>query len=151
MNLNLDSVKSSKAATKPAIQKTGVGFRYDKHMNHTEINLISLHLLAERDRLLEAIESVRLSGTVAPTFCWLVESSETKGARTYRYIKLITERPGRPLTSKSLGKPGSEKHRVWQVAIQRREIIAELEQQRKMLEALIKRQKFASVLLAAGE
>lgn len=110
-------------------------------MNHTEIDLVSPHLLAERDRLLEAIESVRLSGTVAPAFCWLVESSETKGARTYRYIKLITERPGKPLTSKSLGKPGSEKHRAWQTAIARREAIVELKQQQKMLEALIERQQ----------
>lgn len=110
-------------------------------MNPTEISLVSPHLLAEHDRLLDAIDAVRQSGKVAPAYCWLVESSETKGARTYTYIKLITERPGKRLTSKSLGKPGSKEHRTWQEAIGRRELIMELEQQIKLLEVLMERQQ----------
>lgn len=114
-------------------------------MNHTEKNAVSPHLLAEHDRLLEAIRSVRQAGSVAPAYCWLVESSETKGTRTYTYIKLIREQPGKKPSSKSLGKPGSEKHQVWQNAINRREQIAELEQQLKLLEMLMNRQKRFSI------
>jgi hypothetical protein len=113
-------------------------------MNHTEINLVSPHLLAEHDRLLELIETIRQSGIVAPAHCWLVQASETKAARTYTYIKLLSEQPGKKLTSKSLGKPGSLKHHTWQKAIDRREHIAELEQQLRMLEALMERQQKSS-------
>jgi hypothetical protein len=97
-------------------------------INHTETISISVHLLAERHRLLEVIDSIRRAGTVAPSYCWLIESSETKGARTYTCIKLITERPSEKPASKSLGKPGSKAHQTWQASINRREQIAELEQ-----------------------
>lgn len=105
---------------------------------------ISPHLLAERSRLLEKIRTIRCSGTVAPAYCWLIESSETKGSRTYTYARLVTEKPEGKRTLKSLGKPGSEKHRAWQAAIARREQIAELEQQLNMLKILIERQQKSS-------
>jgi hypothetical protein len=107
-------------------------------MNHAEI--VFDPLLVERERLLDCISLVRGAGTVAPAHCWLITSSEEKGSRTYTYVKLITEQPGKKPTSKSLGRPGSDRHREWQAAIERREAIAELEQQLKMLDALIDRQ-----------
>jgi hypothetical protein len=109
--------------------------------NSTVTSSISPYLLAEHSRLLKAINTKRQSGPIAPAYCWLTESSETKGTRTYTYIRLITEEPGRKPTSRSLGKPNSEKHRQWQIAIAKREEIAELEQQLKMLEVLIERQR----------
>jgi hypothetical protein len=117
-------------------------------MNHTEINAEFDYLKAERKRLLDRIATIRASGTVAPAHCWLIESTEEKGSRTYTYIKLITQKPGKKLTSKSMGRPGSDRHREWKLSIERREAIGELEQQLKMLEALIDRQLQASQLQA---
>jgi hypothetical protein len=117
-------------------------------MNHTEINTDFDYLAAERQRLLDRITTVHASGTVAPAYCWLIESTEEKGSRTYTYVKLITQNPGKKLTSKSMGRPGSDRHREWMVAINRREAIAELEQQIKMLDTLIDRQAQAFQLEA---
>lgn len=110
-------------------------------MNHTENPAISPHLLAERARLLDLIQSIRQSGEIAPAYCWLVESSETKGLQTYTYIKLVTQQPGKRQTIKSLGKPGSRTSQTWRKAIERREQIGELEQQLKILTRLIERQQ----------
>jgi hypothetical protein len=112
-------------------------------MNHTEDSWISSHLLAERNRWLGAIAAVRSSGTVAAEHCWLVESTETKGDRSYTYARLVRRDPGQKLKSKRLGKPGSEPHRYWQGAIARRTAIAELEQQLTMVEAVLERQKLS--------
>ena len=109
-------------------------------MNHIENNIEPDYLEAERLRLLDWITVIQASGKVAPAYCWLIESSEEKGSRTYTYIKLITQRPSKRLTSKSLGRPDSDRHREWKTAIERREAIAELEQQLKMLDALRERQ-----------
>jgi hypothetical protein len=109
-------------------------------MNHTENDVRSDYSEAEQQRLLNCAHIIRASGTVAPAYCWLSESSETKGSKTYTYIKLITEKPEKKLTSKSLGRPGSDRHCQWKTAIARREAIAELEQHLKMLDALIERQ-----------
>jgi AAA domain len=106
----------------------------------------SIYLQSELQRLLSAIEALRSSGRIAPAYCWLTESTETKGSRTYTYIRLVTEEPGKKLSSKSLGRPGSGKHREWKAAIERREAIVELEQQLKMLDALIQRQHQANHL-----
>jgi hypothetical protein len=105
-------------------------------MNHPQETYLQLEL----QRLLDAVEKVRSTGRVAPAYCWLTESSETKGSKTYTYIRLVTQEPGKKLSSISLGRPGSEKHREWSSAIERREAIGELEQQLKMLDALIQRQ-----------
>jgi hypothetical protein len=113
---------------------------YDRTMKHTENNIEPDYLEAERLRLLDWVAVIQASGKVAPAYCWLIESSEEKGSRTYTYIKLITQKPGKRLTAKSLGRPGSDRHRQWKTAIARREAIAELEQQLKMLDALIERQ-----------
>ncbi len=104
------------------------------------------YLQAELQRLLNAVEAVRTWGTVAPAYCWLTESSETKGSKTYTYIRLVTEEPGKKLTSKSLGRPGSKRHQEWRAAIERREAIAELEQQLKILDLLVHRQAHAKNL-----
>ena len=109
-------------------------------MNHTENSITPDYLEAERLRLLDWVAVIQASGKVAPAYCWLVESSEEKGSRTYTYIKLITQRPSKRLTSKSLGRPGSDRHREWQTAIASLCAIAELEQQLKMLETLMERQ-----------
>ena len=105
-------------------------------MNHTEELLYSPHLTAERNRLLDCINSIRSCGAVAPAYSWLVEATETKGNRSYTYARLVTHVPGKQLKTKRLGKPGSEQHRYWEEAIVRREGIVELEQL-KMLETLI--------------
>jgi hypothetical protein len=116
-------------------------------MEHPAISLTSPNLFAERDRLLDLIVQIRQAGAIAPAYSWLTESSETKGNRTYIYIRLIHEIPGKK-TSQSLGKPGSGKHRDWQEAIARREAITELEQQLKLLEVLSDRQATTAKMIA---
>lgn len=103
--------------------------------------MTSPHLQAEENRLLTLMTQIRNSGSVAPAYCWLTETSETKGGKTYSYVRLVTERPGSKPTSRSLGKPGGERHRDWQAAIDRREAIGELEQQLKILRELVERQQ----------
>lgn len=109
-------------------------------MKRTENAGISSHLDAERDRLLNAIAQIRKAGSIADLHCWLSELPETKGNATYTYVQLRRQPPGEPLRCKSLGKPGSERHRNWKKAIARRDAIAELEQQLQIIEALIDRQ-----------
>lgn len=102
--------------------------------------MTSSFLEAERGRLLTLIVQIRGGGEVAPGYCWLTETSSTKGARTYTYVVLVTQKPDRKPKSQSLGRPGSQKHRHWKDAIARREAIFELEQQLAMLQNLMERQ-----------
>jgi hypothetical protein len=96
--------------------------------------MVSPYLQAERDRLLQLIQTVRDSGSVAPTNVWI--SPAPKGEHVY--YKLSSKNPD--FKNQHLGKAGSEKYRDWRARIQRREAIAELEQQLSMLQALIDRQ-----------
>ena len=96
--------------------------------------MVSPHLEAERDRLLQLIQAIRDSGSVAPINVWV--SPAPKGEHTY--YKLSSKNPD--IKNLHLGKAGSEKYRDWRARIQRREAIAELEQQLSMLQALIDRQ-----------
>lgn len=102
--------------------------------------MISSLLVAERERLTNLIAQIRAGGEVAPAYCWLTETSSTKGGKTYTYIVLVTQKPDLKPKSQSLGRPGSSKHHHWKVAIARREAIVELEQQLTMLQGLIDRQ-----------
>jgi len=102
--------------------------------------MLSSYLESEREHLLTLIQQIRTTGEVAPAYCWLTETSSTKGTKTYTYAVLVTQKPDRKPKSQSLGKPSSQQHRHWQEAIARREAIAELEQQLAMLQALIERQ-----------
>ncbi len=102
--------------------------------------MASTFLESERDRLLTLIHQIRTSGEVAPAYCWLTETSSTKGVKTYTYAVLVTQKPDRKPKSQSLGKPGSQRHRHWKDAISRREAVTELEQQLSMLQALMERQ-----------
>ncbi|MBL1179064.1 hypothetical protein [Pantanalinema sp. GBBB05] len=96
--------------------------------------MVSLHLEAERDRLLQLIQTIRNSGLVAPSNVWI--SPAPKGEHIY--YKLSSKNP--EYKNQHLGKAGSEKYHDWRARIQRREAIAELEQQLSMLQALIDRQ-----------
>jgi hypothetical protein len=102
--------------------------------------MVSSHLEAERDRLLQLIQAIRDSGSVAPINVWI--SPAPKGKHVY--YKLSSKNPD--IKNLHLGKPGSEKYRDWRARIQRREAISELEQQLSMLQALIDRQ--AALVLA---
>lgn len=102
--------------------------------------MISSLLEAEQQRLLLLIQHIQTAGQVAPAYCWLTESSSTKGGKTYTYAVLVTQPPDRKPSIQSLGKPGSSRHQHWKDAIARREAIAELEQQLAMLQTLIARQ-----------
>jgi len=108
--------------------------------------MISPHLEAERSRLVNLIEQIRHAGEIAPAYCWLTQTTSTKGDRTYTYALLVSQKPDHKPKSQSLGKPGSQKHRHWQAAIVRRDQINELEQQLSMLQTLIERQIQASVI-----
>ena len=105
--------------------------------------MVSPHLEAERNRLLQRIQAIRDSGSVAPVNVWI--SPAPKGE--HLYYKLSSKNP--EYKNQHLGKAGSEKYRDWRARIQRREAIAELEQQLSMLQALIDRQE--SFLVTASE
>jgi hypothetical protein len=103
--------------------------------------MVSPYLAAERDRLLQLIQAIRESGSVAPLNLWI--SPAPKGE--HLYYKLSSKNP--QYKNQHLGKEGSEKYRDWRARIQRREAIAELEQQLSMLQALIDRQLLMSVTI----
>ena len=107
--------------------------------------MVSPHLQAEHDRLLELIQAIRDSGSVAPLNVWI--SPAPKGE--HLYYKLSSKNP--EYKNQHLGKAGSDKYRDWRARIQRREAVAELEQQLSMLQALIERQAtvIAGILPAA--
>jgi hypothetical protein len=113
---------------------------YDRSVNHAENLMIRSLLQSEQERLLNLIHQIRTSGEVAPAYCWLTETSSTKGTKTYTYAVLVTQKPDRKPKSQSLGRPGSQRHRHWKDALARREAIVELEQQLAMLQALMERQ-----------
>lgn len=99
---------------------------------------VSDHLFAERERLLTLITKIRNSGAVAPANVWISPNFQNKGGKTYEYYKLTSDNP--EVKHLGLGKMGSEKYRDWFARIQRRSVIAELEHQLSMLQALIDRQ-----------
>jgi hypothetical protein len=101
--------------------------------------MFSPHLEAERERLLQLIQSIRNSGSVAPTNVWI--SPAPKGE--HLYYKLSSKNP--EYKNQHLGKAGSEKYRDWQARIERREAVTELEQQLSMLQALIDRQATTTI------
>ncbi|MBI4783171.1 MAG: hypothetical protein HY785_17890 [Oscillatoriophycideae cyanobacterium NC_groundwater_1537_Pr4_S-0.65um_50_18] len=103
--------------------------------------MVSPHLQAERDRLLQLIHSIRNSGSVAPINVWI--SPTPKGE--YLYYKLSSKNPA--YKNQHLGKMGSIKYRDWKARIQRREVITELEQQLSMLQVLIDRQAATAIHL----
>ena len=105
--------------------------------------MLSVHLLTEKQRLLDLIAAIRNSGTVAPAYCFLSPMTTTsKAGKTYEYARLVTQsRAIHKQTAKSLGRAGSGEHRLWERAIARRDAIAELEQQLQLLARLIDRQE----------
>jgi hypothetical protein len=103
--------------------------------------MISDHLQTERLRLQQLEDAIRSTGQVAPAKCWLAESHETKNFKTYTYIRLVMEKENGKISSPSLGRPGSIRHREWQAAIARREALNEINQQATMLNELIQRQE----------
>ena len=107
--------------------------------------MVSPHLEAERDRLLQLIQDLRNSGSVAPINVWI--SPAPKGE--HLYYKLSSKNP--TYKNQHLGKAGSEKYRGWRARIQRREAIAELEQQLSMLQSLIDRQTTGSIVMLLEE
>lgn len=115
-------------------------FLYGKSMNRAEI-MSSSSLKTERLRLQQLEDTIRSSGRVAPAKCWLTESHETKNSKTYTYVRLVAEKENGKITSPSLGRPGSSRHREWQAAIARREALNEIALQGAMLDELIQRQE----------
>ncbi len=105
----------------------------------------SPYLAAERDRLLQLIQLIRDSGSVAPINVWI--SPAPKGEHIY--YKVSSKNP--EYKNQHLGKAGSEKHRDWRARIQRREAIAELEQQLSMLQSLIDRQAIMVLDILEGD
>lgn len=106
--------------------------------------MISPHLQAERDRLLQEIERIRAAGVVAPTNVWIGPNFQMKEGKVYQYYKLNSENP--QVRHQHLGKPGNEKYQDWTAKIARRNAIQELEVQLAMLQVLMDRQAKGSSL-----
>lgn len=101
--------------------------------------MVSPHLAAEREHLIQLIQAIRDSGSVAPINVWI--SPAPKGEHVY--YKLSSKNP--EYKNQHLGKAGSEKYRDWRARIKRREAITELEQQLAMLQELIDRQSITVI------
>jgi len=65
----------------------------------------SPHLEAERDRLIQLIQGIRGSGSVAPINVWISPAPKGK----HPYYKLSSKNP--QYKNQHLGKAGSEKYR----------------------------------------
>ena len=75
--------------------------------------MVSPHLEAERDRLLQLIQAIRDSGSVAPINVWISPAPKGK----YLYYKLSSKNP--EYKNQYLGKAGSEKYCDWKARIRR--------------------------------
>jgi hypothetical protein len=107
---------------------------------------LSPHLQSEQDRLLHCIDTIRQSGAVAPALYYLSVTQTTTNGKTYCYARLVREpSPGKQDVT-ALGREGSARHRDWQRRMIRRDAIAELEQQLKLLHDLIERQQMRAHL-----
>lgn len=95
------------------------------------------YLKQERDRLIALSDAVRSSGSVAPANCCCVEVEKRRGDKTYCYARLLSDSKG---LRRWLGRRSSELHKDWLARIERREAIREIEQQSRMVSALIDRQ-----------
>ncbi|MEP0821197.1 MULTISPECIES: hypothetical protein [Trichocoleus] len=82
--------------------------------------MVSPHLEAERDRLLQLIQTLRDSDSGAPINVW--SSPAPKGEHIY--YKLSSKNTG--FKNQHLGKAVSEKYRNWRARIQRRKAIARI-------------------------
>ncbi|MEO1402807.1 MAG: hypothetical protein AAFV72_16375 [Cyanobacteria bacterium J06635_1] len=97
--------------------------------------MASEYLEAERQRIADAISIIAVGGSVAPSNVW-ISPYEKKG---HLYHKLTSNNPkvkNQHLNALAL--------QDWRLRIQRRDLIAELEMQLKMLDALIERQNRAA-------
>ena len=124
-------------------QKAQVSYNSVDSSPNRQNQMVSPYLEAEHERLLQLIQTIRDSGSVAPLNVWV--SPAPRGE--HLYYKLSSKNPA--YKNQHLGKAGSEKYRDWKARIRRREAIAELEQQLSMLQALIDRQ--AAFLMTAPE
>lgn len=106
--------------------------------------MVSPHLLAERDRLLDEIDQMQRSGLVAPPNVWISPNFQTNGSKVYEYFKLTSENP--KVTHQHLGIAGSRKYQTWAARISRRNTLQELKAQLALLEALIRRQETAGIV-----
>jgi len=107
--------------------------------------MVSPHLEAERERLLQCIQSIRNSGGVAPINVWISPAPKGK----HLYYKLSSKNP--EYKNQHLGKVGSEKYHDWRARLERREAITELEQQLSLLQVLIDRQTSTCADVLNGE
>ncbi len=111
--------------------------------------MFSSHLKAEKQCLLNCIEAIRKSGSVAPAHYFLTTTTTTsKAGKTYYYARLVKEESVGKQTVRSLGRIGSGQHLAWERSIARRDAITELEQQLKLLDELMQRQQERSHLVA---
>lgn len=102
----------------------------------------SSFLEAEKNRLLDRIIEIRATGPIAEAYHFVTTTTTTsKSGKTYQYARLVSQkRSTEKQKIKPLGRVGSEAHQYWQRATTRRDAIVELEQQLKLLTALIDRQ-----------
>jgi hypothetical protein len=108
------------------------------------------YLQCEIDRLIEMSDVVRSSGSVAPPKCWVtVVEMRSKRGRIYRYARLVSESSDR-VTTRLLGRPGSDDAIDWQWRCRRRDAIAEIEQQMRMVSALVDRQRSHKIRFQPG-
>jgi hypothetical protein len=99
------------------------------------------HLQAELDRLADLAQRVRASGSIAPSHCWIEEYVVKRGERSYLYQRVASDRPqfGKSGQSRTLhlGKAGSPNHRDWQLRMQRRDALMEVERRAAIVQELI--------------
>ena len=105
--------------------------------------MISPHLQAERERLLSAIKSIQASGNIAPANVQIVADFLTK--KDFRLANTDL-----PMKEQVLGQKNSDRYRDWESRIKRRKTLTELEEQLRMLDALIDRQAKATSAESAG-
>ena len=95
---------------------------------------MSIHLEAECNRLLTAVESIRNSSEVAYDECWIASYlAKNQKGQVYEYYKLVAKEPifteaksGRTKTV-HLGRAGSDRYQAAELSIRRRNAIQKLE------------------------
>lgn len=93
-------------------------------------------LIAALEELEQHRRQVSASGEIAPPEIWI--DTYSPGGRNVYYARLRSDRPkwsGKK--TKGLGRVGGEQHRDWEVRIQRRNTLTEIERRVLMIQAML--------------
>ena len=99
----------------------------------------------ELERLQTITQSIRRSGAIAPSHCWIEQYTVYRGRREYYYQRVASDRPLLVQNQTSrilhLGKAGCQKHLDWVQRVERRDRLVMIEKRSALIQHLLDLEK----------